>query len=127
MRIALRGVSLVAVLGIVVLGSAGRASADPISTLYGTGLNTSGGFLANGAVDPHYTVSPGGGPFTIGNPAGVGWVGNTSGSQWISPAANTIAEVAPERSARNAVPVDNQNAGSVSDRTFAQRRKRRAS
>src|SRR5207253_1804367 len=45
--------------------------------------------------DPHYTVTPGSGPFVIGNPAAVPWVGNTATSQWITPARDTRAGPGP--------------------------------
>jgi len=78
--------------------SAERSSAGPITTLFGTGLDGSGNLLANGAVDPHYTVI--GGPsapsaFVIGNPEAVPWVGNTATSQWISPAPSTLGGLGP--------------------------------
>lgn len=95
MRIALRGLGLVAVLGLVLVGSANRASADPIATLFSTGVNASGNVLPNLAVDPHYSVSPGSGPFVIANPAAVPWVGNTATSRWITPAQNTAAGPGP--------------------------------
>ena len=79
----------------IVAVTVGGAHASAITTLYSTGVDNGGALLANGAVDTHYTVTPGGGPFTIGNPAGVGWVGNTAGSQWISAAADTLAGPGP--------------------------------
>ena len=69
--------------------------AAPITTLYSTGVNNAGALLANGAVDSHYSVTPGSGPFVIGNPGSVGWIGNTAGSQWISSAANTLGGPGP--------------------------------
>ena len=66
------------------------AHADPITTLFSTGVDASGNPLANGTVDSHYTVN-GGNAYVIGNPASVGWVGNTGTSTWISPALDTFA------------------------------------
>ncbi len=96
MRMRRRSGVLVPILAALALSlGGGRAAAAPITTLYSTGVNATGALLPNGAADPHYTVSPGSGPFVIGNPAGVGWVGNTSTSQWISPAVNTSAGAGP--------------------------------
>jgi len=74
---------------------AGQAGAGPITTLFSTGVDATGTPLANGAVDPHYTVSAGSGPYAIGNPGSVGWIGNLAGSQWISPDLSTNAGGGP--------------------------------
>ena len=81
-----------------VVSGFGQAKADPITSLYSTGVDGSGNLLANGAVDPHYTVTGGASApnaFVIGNPGSVGWVGNTSSSQWISPDPSTIGGLGP--------------------------------
>ncbi|HYK80176.1 MAG TPA: PEP-CTERM sorting domain-containing protein [Micropepsaceae bacterium] len=80
---------------LVSLGGASSADASPITTLFSTGVDAFGVPLAGGFVDPHYTVSPGGGPFAIGCPSCVGWVGNTGTSSWISPATNTFGGPGP--------------------------------
>lgn len=88
------GRQLLACLSLGVAASA--APAAVIGSVYGTGVDDTGTLLAAGAVDSHYTVSPGAGPFTIGNGglAG-GWVANTATSQWISAAADTLAGGGP--------------------------------
>jgi hypothetical protein len=73
---------------------ADRAAADPI-LIYSTGVDNSGNPLPDGTVDAHYTVTPGAGPFVIGNPGSVGWVGNTATSTWISPDPSTFAGGGP--------------------------------
>jgi hypothetical protein len=80
---------------LVSFGGASSADASPITTLFSTGVDAFGVPLADGSVDPHYSVAPGGGPFAIGNPSGVGWVGNTLSSSWISPATNTLGGGGP--------------------------------
>ena len=81
--------------GSALVGAVASAQAAAITTLYSTGVDNAGNLLANAAVDGHYAVSPGGGPFVIGNPGGIGWIGNTAGSQWISAAADTLAGGGP--------------------------------
>jgi len=71
------------------------AQAALITGLYSTGVDNGGALLANGAVDSHYTVNVGSGPYTIANPGSIGWVGNTANSQWISAAANTLGGPGP--------------------------------
>jgi hypothetical protein len=71
------------------------AQAAPITTLFSTGVDAFGVPLANGAVDPHYTVSPGGSAYAIGSPGSVGWVGNALPAQWISAAPSTLAGGGP--------------------------------
>ena len=80
---------------LVSVGGASSADASPITTLFSTGVDAFGVPLPGGSVDPHYTVAPGGGPFAIGNPGGIGWIGNTGSSSWISPATNTGAGPGP--------------------------------
>jgi hypothetical protein len=80
---------------LVSLGGASSADASPITTLFSTGVDAFGVPLADGLIDSHYSVAPGGGPFAIGNPAGVGWIGNTGSSSWISPATNTFGGPGP--------------------------------
>lgn len=83
-----------AVLGLVAINLS-VAQAAPITSLFGTGLDATGALLAAGAVDPHYSVTPGAGPFVVGNPTGLGWIANTSTSQWISAAADSRAGGGP--------------------------------
>lgn len=72
------------------------AQAAAITTLYSTGVDSTGALLAAGATDSHYSVTPGGGPFAIGSAGLAGsWVPNTASSQWISAAANTAAGGGP--------------------------------
>jgi hypothetical protein len=71
------------------------AQADPITSLFSTGVDDFGVSLANGAVDPHYTVSPGGSAYAIGSPGSVGWTGNALPAQWISAAPTTYAGGGP--------------------------------
>jgi hypothetical protein len=73
----------------------GQASASPIPTLFGTGVDALGNPLPGGSLDPHYTVSPGTNAYTIGLPGSVGWVGNTAHSSWISNVANTYGGPGP--------------------------------
>lgn len=70
---------------------AGPAWADQIG-IFNTGVDSSGGLLAAGAVDPHYTLtaSPSGPGSalvmtTTGFPIGCCWFPNPATSQWISP------------------------------------------
>ena len=81
---------------LLVLTAAASAHAAAISSFYGTGVDNAGNLLAAGAVDTHYSVAPGAGPFAIGagGLAG-GWVPNTASSQWISGAADTLAGGGP--------------------------------
>ncbi len=85
----------IAALAVLAVG-AGLSHAATISTFHGTGVDGSGNLLAAGAVDSHYSVSPGGASFVIGG-AGLAssWVGNTASSQWISAAADTLAGGGP--------------------------------
>jgi hypothetical protein len=80
---------------VLTLGAASSARADTITTLFSTGVDGSRNLLADGAIDSHYTVSPGSGPYVIGNPASIPWVGNTATSQWITPATDTRAGPGP--------------------------------
>ena len=51
------------------LFAAGASAAAPIAGLYNTGVNNSGVQLAEGAVDPHYTVNGGGAAYVYTNAA----------------------------------------------------------
>jgi hypothetical protein len=72
----------------------GGVQAVPITSLFSTGVGATGTPLADGSVDPHYTVNPhqtgiieipGSGPaYAIGDPASVSWVANTATAEWIS-------------------------------------------
>jgi hypothetical protein len=69
---------------------------QPIQGLFGTGLNSSGGWLGSGEIDPHYRVAfsedptgPGPAAFVVDpTTAPPTWLPNSADSQWISPAAN---------------------------------------
>src|SRR5665213_1414143 len=78
-------------------------SVVPIATLFGTGIATNNAdgspatLVAQGAGDPHYTITaapqgatPGPGSVTLvnGYPVGNPWLADDSLSQWISPLAN---------------------------------------
>ncbi len=75
-----------------VLGLAAQANANLITSLYDTGVNSSGAPLANGATDSHYTLTqvPSGSTTPIavtsagGFPVGP-WIGDDSSSAWIRP------------------------------------------
>jgi len=93
--------SSVTSLSVLSLG-AGVTKAAIISTLYNTGETNAGGLVAQGTVDPHYTltVNPqgGSGPYVTNSTswqiAGGNWGANTSNSQWISPQtyySNTVS------------------------------------
>jgi hypothetical protein len=90
-----RSVGWALLLGLAVLNPAGQATAVPITTLFSTGVDSTGTPLPGGAVDPHYTVTPGVGPFVIGSPDAVGWIGNTASSAWISASPSTLAGGGP--------------------------------
>jgi hypothetical protein len=68
--------------------------------LYNTGVNDSGSVLALGAIDTHYTVTPGGPTYSVNYPEGYGpgyWVPPDSISGWITPllgAGNTASGAA---------------------------------
>jgi hypothetical protein len=81
---------------VVAVATTAAATAAPITTLYNTGVNGSGGLLADGAVDSHYSiVGWGGQAFAIGN-AGSFWAaGNTATAQWISPTRDTFGGTGP--------------------------------
>ena len=78
-------------LAVVVVGSllalGGKAQATQIGGLYNTGVNSSGGLLAGGTIDSHYTLSNGASTYTLnaGYPIGAPWTSNTATSQWIGP------------------------------------------
>lgn len=73
-----------------------------IQGLYNTGLDSSGHLLAQGAIDPHYTVTGPGIPTTqalVANyvwPVGGAWVGNTATSQWVAPQADAAQGNPPQ-------------------------------
>ena len=82
--------------GVLVLTAAASAHAAVITTFYGTGVDGAGALLAAGAVDTHYSVAPGSGPFAIGaGGLAASWVANTASSQWISASADTLAGGGP--------------------------------
>ncbi len=77
-----------------VLGLAAQANANLITSLYNTGVDSSGAPLANGATDSHYTLtvpsgsttpiavtSAGGFPVVPNGP----WIGDDNSSAWIRP------------------------------------------
>ncbi|QEH36665.1 hypothetical protein OJF2_52500 [Aquisphaera giovannonii] len=79
--------------------AAGMARAGQITTLYSTGVADDGSALANGAIDPHYTLTstPGGSGYgptayvaddTKYPLSGGPWVGNLSDARWIGPVAD---------------------------------------
>ncbi|HEX8200737.1 MAG TPA: hypothetical protein VF590_09635, partial [Isosphaeraceae bacterium] len=68
----------------LLLGAVHAAPAETIRTLFNTGVDENGAALARGAKDPHYTVSPGPGPFVAGN-----WEA-TATSAWISASADAF-------------------------------------
>lgn len=84
---------------VLLLGSV-PAFADPI-TIFNTGVNSSGGLLTGGGVDPHYTLStsadsrfPGPDALVVvssGYPLPSEWFTNNSTSQWIAPQATNLA------------------------------------
>ena len=69
------------------------SSALAISGLFATGVNAAGVPLANGTVDPHYTLTsndpnfPGPNAYAVAPNAA--WTGNTAASKWISIQAST--------------------------------------
>jgi len=78
------------------------AAVVPVSGLFSTGLDSSGSPLADGAVDPHYTITAG--PDGAGNAAHVTlstgfpippWLADTTASKWISPQANQSGDPEP--------------------------------
>ena len=91
----MRSLRLAAAVVCAGLFASDQASADPITTLFSTGVDASGSPLPGGSVDPHYTVSTGPSAYVIGSPGSVGWVGNTANSAWISNVANTYGGPGP--------------------------------
>ncbi len=87
---------------VLALALAVAASADPLNTLYNTGVDDAGNALPSQAVDPHYqlVVSPDGvypGPAAYATdpiPAPP-WLGNTPTSRWITPRPDLSGEVVP--------------------------------
>ncbi len=92
----MRRIYLIAAMIAMLSAGPGRANADLISDLYGTGVDAQGNLLAGGATDPHYSYSiDGGATFTSAvvvnvNPATYDWAANSSSSQWISAVANGV-------------------------------------
>jgi hypothetical protein len=92
---------LVAGFGLASVGRAG--SATGVNGLFYTGVNNSGGLLAGGTTDSHWSVNYANAPGTDSNYQGAayvvsggnldgGWVANTSSAQWITaPGATTNA------------------------------------
>jgi hypothetical protein len=92
---------LLAVFGLVSTGRAG--SATSVNGLFYTGVNNSGGLLAGGAQDSHWSVVYANAPGTDSTYEGAayvvsgayldaGWVDNTANAQWITaPGARTSA------------------------------------
>jgi hypothetical protein len=88
--------SLLALTAMAVLAtySAGSALADPITTLYGTGLNADGTNASSASPDLHYTMTQH--PANTGETSAVyaesstptGYLAALSGSQWIGPNAD---------------------------------------
>ncbi len=82
------------------IAGAGTARADVVLTLYNTGHDNNHNPLANGAIDPHYTIIsspdlafPGPNAFSINNnalPIQSGWFGNNATSRWIGPRADGL-------------------------------------
>jgi hypothetical protein len=77
--------------------STAPAKADVITSLFNTGLNASGGLLAGGAVDPHWTLTtnPDGSgsrsfvTVTDGFPIPSAWIPNQANAKWIEPTSGT--------------------------------------
>jgi hypothetical protein len=81
---------------LLMVAAAATAQAAVIGSVYSTGVDDAGNLLAPGAVDSHYFVSTGAGPFTIGSGGlAASWAPNTAASQWISAAANILAGGGP--------------------------------
>ena len=91
----MRILPLVASVAFAGLLSVGQGLANPITTLFSTGVDATGTPLPDGSVDPHYIISPGVSAFVIGDPGGVEWLGNTGSSTWISPSPDTLAGSGP--------------------------------
>jgi hypothetical protein len=80
------------------LGIAHAGSATGVEGLYYTGIDSSGGLLAGGSTDSHWSVSYAsiggtesttyqGAAYVISTPAG-GWVANTANAQWLTAPGN---------------------------------------
>jgi hypothetical protein len=77
------------------------ANADPITSLFNTGVGANGAVLSNGDIDPHYTLisSPGydfNGSVRVatssnGYPIGP-WLGDDSSSAWIGPISDSYLD-----------------------------------
>jgi len=80
-------------LSVLSLGAGAAKAASVIPGLFATGVNNSGGLIAQGTSDPHYTLtvnldSGNTAYVTNGNSSqlsGGGWGADTASSQWISP------------------------------------------
>ena len=68
-------------------------------TIFNTGVTNNGSLLANGAVDPHYTLTTnpngGGSAAFAGDPIPGSWLANSTASRWIGPVANGQTSVNP--------------------------------
>jgi hypothetical protein len=83
-------------------GIAALANANPIPGLYDTGVNSSGTVLANGSVDPNYTLTTVPSPsttttfvLTTGYPANGPYIADNSLSAWIGPANDSSLDGPP--------------------------------
>src|SRR5262249_27050780 len=63
--------------------------------LYNTAVDVAGSVLADGSVDPHYTLTqsadagaPGPNAFVVNQPLPGGWLADNASSKWIAPSAN---------------------------------------
>ena len=100
-RLSIFALILLASSGFVSVARAG--SATSVAGLFYTGVNNSGGLLAGGTTDSHWSVNYANAPGTDSNYEGAayvvsgsyidaGWVPNTSSAQWITaPGARTAA------------------------------------
>ena len=74
---------------ILVAGMISPALADPIPTLFGTGLNGTGVALPLGSADPHYIVLENGNSTAfVMNPPHPSYFPNDANSQWVWQQAN---------------------------------------
>lgn len=82
--------SLVFAIGLAAALTASQARAASITSLFSTGVDNTHALLANGALDPHYSLIVSADPtltlpltpFVFRNPS---WSPNTSTAQWITP------------------------------------------
>ncbi len=89
------------VLGMLALASA-SAVADPLNTLYNTGVDDARNALPSQAVDPHYRLVssadptyPGPSAYTTDPIPSPPWIANTGASRWITPRTDDSGNVAP--------------------------------